>query len=96
MDEPNCVPRCMNAKEEPFHTVIGYMCLIDFECELGAAEDGNRVYPSIASLKKHHVCSAECGIAEVRVTAVRVVLEGTQGMRPACLSRRLPGTRAIR
>jgi len=56
--------------------VTGYMCLIDLECELGAACGGNRVYPSIEDLKKCHTCWEECGIAEVRVEGVKVIHEG--------------------
>jgi len=56
--------------------VIGYMCLIDFECELGAAAGGNRVYSSIEDLKKHH--PSDCGIAEVKIEGIRVVEEGNQ------------------
>ncbi len=53
-------------------TVEGFMCLIDAEHELGAADDGNRVYPSIEALKAHHTCWAECGIARVEVRFVAV------------------------
>ena len=58
--------------------VIGYMCLIAFECELGAASGGNTVYPSIESLKKNHDCWKGCGIVEVKVDGVRVVAEAIE------------------
>lgn len=47
--------------------IIGYMCTIDYECELGNAAGGNVVYPSIEDLKKNHHCWEQCGIVEVRV-----------------------------
>lgn len=59
--------------EDDFAT--GYMCMIDFECELGAAMDGNKVYPSIEDLKADHECWESCGIVEVRVQYVRTVVE---------------------
>ncbi len=52
--------------------VTGYMCLTDFECELGGASGGNRVYPSIENLKEYKPCAMECGIVEVRVYGVRI------------------------
>jgi hypothetical protein len=55
--------------------VIGYMCLTDFDLELGHALGGNAVYPSISDLKRQRGCIEECGIAEVEVTLVKVVQE---------------------
>lgn len=57
------------------HGVItGYMCLIDYEHELGNASDGNKVYPSIEALKRDHPMWKECGIVEVQVRGSRVVV----------------------
>lgn len=53
--------------------VIGYMDLIDFECELGAAMGGNTVYPSIEDLKEHKGCVESCGIVEVEVRARKII-----------------------
>lgn len=55
--------------------VIGYMCLTDFECELGAASGGNVVYPSVDDLRANRRCVDGCGIAEVKIIGVRVVQE---------------------
>ena len=60
-----------------FRTITGYMCKIDFDFELGAAADGNKVYPSVNALSKGHDCADDCGIVEVEVKLVRVVSEGT-------------------
>jgi hypothetical protein len=71
----NVVPMGSRNGEENF--VIGFMCLTDFECELGYAEDGNRVFPSKRSLRKHLKCTDACGIVEVEVHFRRLVQEGT-------------------
>lgn len=55
--------------------VIGYMCLTDFECEIGAACGGNSVYPSVEDIRKHRRCVETCGIVEVEVRARRIVQE---------------------
>jgi hypothetical protein len=54
-----------------------YMDLVDWECELGCASGGNRVYPSIEDLKEHNRCWQGCGIVKVRVQFLEVVCEGT-------------------
>lgn len=54
-------------------TVTGYMCLVDWEVELGGASSGNTVYPSVDDLRRRRKCVDGCGIVEVRVEAVRVV-----------------------
>lgn len=64
----------MNA--EPDGSVIGYMCAIDWEYELGAASKGNRIFPSVDALKRNHACWESCGIVEVRVSFGKVVVEG--------------------
>lgn len=65
----------MGGKNNGDTFVDGYMCAIDWSCELGMAADGNRVYPSIEALKKHHTCWEECGIVKVRVQFLETVLE---------------------
>lgn len=59
--------------EEGQDFVIGYMCLTDFECELGLASGGNVIHPSVEDLKRRRTCVESCGIAEVKVTLQRVV-----------------------
>ncbi len=58
-------------------TAIGYMDKIDFECEVGLADGGNVVYPSIENLKKNKKCVSQCGIVKVEVKLIEVVEEGT-------------------
>lgn len=55
--------------------IVGYMCLVDLECELGAASGGATVYRSVEDIKACRLCVEECGIAEVKVSLVRVVQE---------------------
>lgn len=54
--------------------VTAYMCRIAFECEI----DGTacKVYPTLDDLREAHPCADNCGIVEVRVSLVRVVVEG--------------------
>ena len=62
--------------EKDQNYVIGYMDLTDFECELGAAKGGNRVFSSIEDCKKNKKnCIEECGIVEVKVEAIRIIQE---------------------
>jgi len=63
----------MNANKNG--VVVGYMDLIDFECELGAASGGNKVYPSIEDALKNHGCAEECGIVKVEIRAIEIVLD---------------------
>ena len=55
--------------------VHGYMCLVDFECELGSAEGGNRIYPSIEDCRERRKCVSSCGIVKVAVRALEIVQE---------------------
>jgi hypothetical protein len=52
--------------------ITGYMCLIDYQLELGGAVGGNTVFPSIEDLKRHHDCWEECGIVRVEVRGVAI------------------------
>ena len=51
----------------------GFMCKIDFDCELEHALGGNKVYPSLRDLKENHTCWESCGVVEVEVRLARVV-----------------------
>ena len=64
-------------REEGKDYVLGYMCLIDFECELGGAADGNHIYPSVEECREGRKCTEQCGIVEVKVEATRIVQKGT-------------------
>lgn len=55
--------------------IRGYMCQIDWECELGSAPS-NTIYSSLEELKEQHNCWAECGIVEVEVRLVGVIAGG--------------------
>lgn len=57
-------------------SVVGYMCSVDFDYELGKAAGGVEVYKSVNDLKKHRHCvDAECGIYEVIVERKKVLKE---------------------
>lgn len=56
--------------------VIGYMCKIDWECELGSNHYGNTVYPSIETLKQDHEMWEDCGIVEVEVWFNNIIEKG--------------------
>jgi len=61
--------------EEDDGYITGYMCGTDFECEFGAASNGNTVYPSVGDLKERSRCWEGCGIIEVKVKFSKVVVE---------------------
>lgn len=51
----------------------GYMCMIDFDHELGAAAGGVKVYSSVEDLKQSHKAWESCGIVEVQVRYVKEI-----------------------
>lgn len=53
--------------------VRGFMCLIDWQHEIGHASDGNKIYPSLEALKRHHGAWKSCGVVEVTVRAKQIV-----------------------
>lgn len=59
-------------KPEP---ITAFMDKVDFDEELGQASDGNKMFPSEASLRRHKPCTKHCGVVEVSVEFVRVVQE---------------------
>ena len=61
--------------DEKDGSIIGYMCMVDFECELGMADHGVPVYSSQAACERVRKCIPQCGMVEVRVTGLRVVQE---------------------
>lgn len=65
-----------DAERKDGYAITGYMCAIDFECELGKASGGNTVYPSVDDLKRRHASWEECGIVEVRVDLVKTIVQG--------------------
>jgi len=54
-------------------SVTGYMCMTDFDCELGIASDGVHIFPSKEDCAMYRPCTAECGIVEVKITGLCVV-----------------------
>jgi hypothetical protein len=53
--------------------VVGYMCGVGYQHELGRFPAGILVYPSVADLKAYKPCWRQCGIVEVEVRATRWV-----------------------
>ena len=53
----------------------GFMCGIAFQHELG--ETDVKLYPTAKEMKKRHVGSEECGIAEVEIRFKRWVKKPT-------------------
>jgi len=70
------LPRGNYAAED--NSVIGYMCLIDWQHEIGSVSDGSRIYPDEDDLRKHHPCADACGIVEVEVRCRRLVSPGRE------------------
>ena len=57
-------------------TRVGYMCSVDFDHELGQACDGNKVFPTIDTLKEQMECvNKGCGIYEVEIKFRKTVAE---------------------
>lgn len=52
---------------------IGYMCMVDFDHELGEAMCGTKIYPSLEDLRRERSCVDECGIVKVKITRTSVV-----------------------
>lgn len=61
--------------DEKDGSIIGYMCKVDFECELGVASHGCPVYSSPEACKEARKCIPQCGMVKVRVTGLEVVEE---------------------
>lgn len=68
--------RRFTEKPEDYYSVTGYMCGIDWHCEIGRAPRGSTVYPSISALKQDHEMWEECGIVEVQVRIRRTITPG--------------------
>lgn len=56
-----------------------YMCLSDYNYELGNASGAFSVYGSIDELKENRPCVEECGIAELTITGMTVAQEPNSG-----------------
>ena len=84
----------VEAKEECleflYPSKIGYMCMTDFDYELGHASGGNKVYPSLMNIRHNSKCcklKGCCGIVEVMVSVKRVVKKEPKRRIPKCSSK---------
>ena len=50
-----------------------YMCMTDYDHEIGQAAGGTPMYASISDLRECRPCVEDCGIVEVHVSLVRIV-----------------------
>lgn len=64
-------------QERTSQSRTGYMCLTDFQHELGEASGGISVYADEDDLKKHRNCWKGCGILKVEVVAAIAAGKGT-------------------
>lgn len=55
--------------------ITAFMDKVDYDEELGQASDGNKMFPSEASLRRHKPCTKHCGVVEISVEFVRVIQE---------------------
>lgn len=60
------------------HYPHGYMDKVDYEEEVGRADGGSGVFASIEETLRARRCANECGVVEVEVRLVRVVIEPTK------------------
>lgn len=79
-------------------TIIGYMDKVDFDYEIGGAEGGNKIYPSIANLQGCRPCTVSCGIVEVEVRLRRIIRESNfnVGGKPASEFKRIASDKKIK
>lgn len=61
--------------EEGKSHVLGYMCGVDWQHEIGMAAGGNVIYASTEDCAKNRKCTGECGMVEVKVQFSRWVKE---------------------
>jgi hypothetical protein len=55
-------------KKDASATKRGYMCKTDYECELGIASGGCKIFASVGDLKNNKSCWEDCGIVEVEIS----------------------------
>ncbi len=60
-------------KRSRIKRIVGYMCGVDWDHELGQALGGNVIYPSKADLIANKKCTDECGIVEVEVRLKKII-----------------------
>ena len=54
-----------------------YMCLTDYECELGLANCGHSVYPTLELCLELRQCANQCGVVRVVIEVEEIVQEPT-------------------
>lgn len=59
--------------------VLGYMCGVDWQHEIGMAAGGNVIYASPEDCADRRGCTEECGIVEVKVSFSKWVKEQRLG-----------------
>lgn len=62
--------------------VTGYMCGVDWDCEIGNALGGNIIYCSEADLIENKRCTDQCGIVEVEIRLKRRIKESDFSIKP--------------
>ena len=65
IDFARAIEQAVLAKRVPMER--GWMCLTDFQHELGAAAGGVTIYPSLEDLKANRTCWEQCGVIEVGI-----------------------------
>lgn len=61
----------------PRAPVTMFMCLTDYEHEMGFSSDASKLFASEKSLRRHNKCADSCGIVEVEVTFSRLIAPAT-------------------
>lgn len=64
---------CQEYIQFPIGGNVGYMCQVDYECELGMADGGITIFPSPQECREYRKCTDSCGMVEVEVTVRRVI-----------------------
>ena len=54
----------------------GYMCMIDFDYELGHAMVGSIIYPTMEDLRRAHPMIDDCGAVKVKIELEKVIIKG--------------------
>ena len=57
--------------------IRGYMCLTDYECEMGLAACGHSIYQTLELCLELRQCADQCGIVKVAIEAEDIVQEPT-------------------
>lgn len=72
MEEAKLKVHTVNIDDREFG-IEGFMCMTDWDHELGLASGGNRIYPSKEDIEKYSKCAKGCGIVKVKTSFVDIV-----------------------